>query len=115
MSPYYPEKGMAGEAALAQSKLGEAHAGARASASSSLALVLVVPADPDLPGLALVAALGCVVEDRVVAHQKLQSTPRRRVRVVDAVLISYEATEPRALSQVTNDVGPRCAGVVLDD
>src|SRR5262249_59801822 len=107
MSLYYPEKGMAGEAALARSKLGEAHAGARASASSSLALVLVVPADPDLPGLALVAALGCVLEDRVVAHEKLQPTPRRRVRVVDGAIVLYEGAEPRALGQVTDDVGPR--------
>src|SRR5213594_2538911 len=92
-----------------------AHAGARASASSSRALVLVVPADPELPSLALVAALRCVVEDRVVAHEKLQSTPRRRVRVVDAAVVVYEGAEPRALSQVTSDVGPRRAGVLLDD
>ena len=88
---------------------------ARASTSLSSALVLVVPADPELPILALFAAPGCMVEDRVVAHEKLQSTPRRRVRVVDAVVIMYEGTEPRAFSQVTNDVGPRGTGVVLDD
>jgi hypothetical protein len=49
-----------------------------ASAGGLVALlVLVVPADPELPGLALIASLRCVVEDRVVAHQKLHAAARR--------------------------------------
>src|SRR6266850_4023473 len=82
---------------------------------ASLAFVLVVPADPELPLFALVAALRCVIEDRVVAHEKLQSTPRRRVRVVDGVVVAYERAEPGALGEVTSDVGARRACVVLDD
>src|SRR5262245_3287441 len=81
----------------------------------SLAVVLVVPADPELPGRALVAALRCVVEDRVVAHEKLQAAPRRRVRVVDGAVVPYEGAEPRALGQVTDDVGPRRSGVLGDN
>src|SRR4029450_10918084 len=68
---------------------------------SSLARVLVVPADPELPRLALVAALRCAVEDRVVAHDELQSAPRRRVRVVDGAVISHERAEAGALGEVT--------------
>src|SRR5512132_2910005 len=86
-----------------------------ASLRISLALVLVVPADPELPVRALVAALRCVVEDRVVAHQELQSTPRRRVGVVDDAVASYERAEAGALGEVTGDVGARRPGVLLDD
>jgi hypothetical protein len=43
----------------------------------SFAVVLVVSADPELPCLAFVAAFRCAVQDRVVAHEKLQSAPRR--------------------------------------
>jgi hypothetical protein len=49
-----------------------------ASAGGLVALlVLVVSADPELPGLALIASLRCVVEDWVVAHQKLHAAARR--------------------------------------
>src|ERR671931_1566152 len=82
---------------------------------ASPALVLVVPADPDLPGLALVAALRCVVEDRVVAHQKLHSSARRRVGVVDGAVVAYERAEPKQLREVANEIGARRAGVVCGD
>jgi hypothetical protein len=64
----------------------------------SLAFVLVVPADPELPVFALVAAVGCVVEDGVVGYEKLESTPCCRVGVVDGVVVSCEGAEPGALS-----------------
>jgi hypothetical protein len=51
------------------------------SPHSSLALVLVVPADPELPRLALVAALRRAVEHRVVAHEDLPN-PRHVVEYV---------------------------------
>src|ERR671930_675437 len=82
---------------------------------ASLALVLIVPADPDLPVLALVAALRCVVEDRVVAHQKLDPAARRRVRVVDGAVVAYERAEPKQLREVANEIGARRAGVVRGD
>src|ERR671934_2697521 len=82
---------------------------------ASLALVLVVPADPDLPRLTLVAALRCVVEDRVVAHQKLHSAARRRVVVVDGAVVAYERAEPKQLREVANEIGARRAGVVRGD
>src|ERR671935_2556207 len=82
---------------------------------ASLALVLLVPADPDLPGLALVAALRCMVEDRVVAHQKLHSAARRRVGVVDGAVVAYERAEPKQLREVANEIGASRAGVVRGD
>src|SRR4029450_13203721 len=99
---------------------------------SSLALVLVVPAGPGVPCLALVAALRCAVEDGVVAHDKLQSAPRRpgrggeggvvahdtlqsaprrRVRLVDGAVVSYERAEAGALGEITGDIGARRPGV----
>src|ERR671937_2363459 len=82
---------------------------------ASLALVLVVPADPNLPGLALVAAVRCVVEDRVVTHQKLHSAARGRVGVVDGVVVAYERAEPKQLREVANEIGASRAGVVRGD
>src|SRR2546427_3074444 len=82
---------------------------------ASIAVVLVVPTDPELPRLTLVAPLRCVVEDRVVGHDELQSAPRRRVRLIDVVAVPNERAEPRALSEVAGDVGARRAGVLLDD
>src|ERR671931_1982451 len=82
---------------------------------ASLALVLVVPGDPALPRLALVAALRCVVEDRVVAHQKLHPAARRRVGVVDGAVVAYERAEPKQLREVANEIGARRAGVVRGD
>ena len=57
----------------------------------------------------------CVVKDGVVAHEKLQSTPRRRVRLVNGAVIAYERAEPRAFGEVTGDVGARRPGILLDD
>src|SRR5919108_1392733 len=77
--------------------------------------IFVVPADPDLPRLALVAALGCVVEDRVVAHQKLHPAARRGVGAVDGAVVAYERAEPKQLREVANEIGARRAGVVRGD
>src|ERR687898_2099886 len=87
----------------------------RESRSDHPAPVLVVPAEPELPRLALVAALGGVVEDRVVAHEELQAAPRRRVRVVHVTLVAHERAEAGALREVADRVGAGRAGVVLDD
>src|SRR5918994_1819537 len=84
--------------------------------ATSLVLVLVVAADPQLPILfALRTTLRRVIEDRVVRHDELQSTPRCRVRVVDLVAVADEGTEAWALGEVADGVGARRTGVVLDD
>src|SRR5215212_3302019 len=66
---------------------------AHASTSLSSALVLVVPADPELPILALFAAPGCMVEDRVVAHEELQTAPGRRVGLIHSAVVVDERAE----------------------
>ena len=57
-------------------------------------VVLVVPADPELPGFALVAALGCVVEDGVVAHDELEPAPGGRVRVIERAFVCTNELNP---------------------
>src|SRR5687768_9687653 len=68
-------------------------------------VVLVVPTDPQLEPVALVTALRCAVEDRVVAHQELVPTSLSRIGLVDGVIVQDEGAEARALGQVPDDVG----------
>src|SRR4029453_19229154 len=73
---------------------------------ASLAVVLVVAAEPGLPCVALVSALGRPVQDRVVAHQELDPTPGGRIGLVDDAVLEGEDSHHRGLRQITNDVGP---------
>src|SRR5689334_20621987 len=66
--------------------------------------VLVVAPEPELPVRALVATLRRVIQDRVVAHQELQATPRGRVRVVHRAVLENERAEARALGHVAGGV-----------
>jgi ABC-type multidrug transport system ATPase subunit len=63
----------------------------------------------------LAQVLRCVVEDRVVAHQKLHSAARRRVGVVDGAVVASERAEPKQLREVADEIGARRAGVVRGD
>src|SRR5688572_1456916 len=68
------------------------------------AVVLVVPADPQLEPIVLVAAFRRPVEDRVVAHEELDPTPPGRIALVDGPVLQDEGAEAGALSQVPGDV-----------
>src|SRR5512133_4156809 len=87
----------------------------RAVSRRSLAVVLVVTADPDLPLVSFVAALGRVVEDGVVAHQELDTAACRRVGVVNGVVDACEGAEPKKLGEVAKEVGAARVCVVLSD
>src|SRR6266508_2134596 len=78
-------------------------------------LVLVVPADPELERIALVAAFRHPVEDPVVAHQELDPARPGRIGVVDGPVIQDEGAEALALGQVPNYVGAALAGIALGD
>src|SRR6266576_918744 len=75
--------------------------------------VLVVSAQPHVT-VALVAALRRPVEDRVVAHQELSAAGVARIAVVDAVAVAREGADAVPLSEVADDVGAGCCGVLHD-
>src|SRR5829696_8348897 len=62
---------------------------------ASLAVVLVVAAEPELPCVALVTALGHPVQDRVVAHQELDPAPGGRIGLVDDAVLECEGAHHR--------------------
>src|SRR5829696_6497862 len=72
----------------------------------SRTVVLVVSPDPELGFIVLVTPLRRPVEDRVVAHQELQSTGGGRVGVVDGAVLHGEGTHPGSLGDVAGHVGP---------
>ena len=74
-----------------------------------------MPSDPHLELVAFIAALGCAVEDPIVAHQELHPAARRRVRVVDGVVVEYKRVEPESLADVFDEVRARRAGVMRGD
>src|SRR5829696_1443307 len=78
----------------------------RSLPQASLAVVLVVAAEPGLPCVALVTALGHPVQERVVAHQELHPTPGGRIALVDDAVLEGEDAHHRGLRQITNDIGP---------
>ena len=63
--------------------------------SSTASGVLVMAADPGLERLALVAAFGSPVEDRVVAHQELDPARRGRIGLVDGAAGEREGAHRR--------------------
>src|SRR6266567_33396 len=65
-------------------------------------VVLVVAAHPHL--VALVAALRCPVEDRVVAHQELRAAGVAGVTVVHGVAVARECAYAVPLGEVAGDV-----------
>src|SRR5438067_187934 len=77
--------------------------------------VLVVPTDPDLERVALVTALRCAVEDRVVAHQEVDPAPPGRIGMVDGPVVQGEGAEALGLGQVTDDVGAALARIAAGD
>jgi len=74
-----------------------------------------VPAEPDLPIVALGAAEGRPIEDRVVAHHELEASPGRRVGVIHVATLANEGAEAGRLGEVAGDVRPASAGVLGDD
>src|SRR5829696_8972929 len=78
----------------------------RSLPQASWAVVLVVAAEPGLPCVALVTALGHPVQDRVVAHQELHPTPGGRIALVDDAVLEGKDAHHRGLRQITSDVGP---------
>src|SRR5512133_2859686 len=61
--------------------------------------VLVVAAEPELPAVALVAALGHPVQDRVVAHQELHPPPGGRIALIDDAVLEGKDAHHRRLRQ----------------
>src|SRR4029434_4257883 len=61
--------------------------------------VLVVAAEPELPAVALVAALGHPVQDRVVAHQELHPAPGGRIGLVDGAVLERKGAHRRRLGE----------------
>src|ERR687898_558199 len=73
---------------------------------ASLAAVFVVAAEPELPAVALVAALGHAVEDRVVAHEELHPAPGGRIGLVDGAVLERKDADQGRLGEIVGDVGP---------
>ena len=80
--------------------------------SASLAVVFVVAAQPAHGLIAFVAALGRVVEDRVVAHQELRTAGVAGVTVVDGVVLARERANPVSLGEIAVEGGPGRARVL---
>src|SRR4029450_9335947 len=69
----------------------------RSLESRTRLFVLVMGANPDLELVALVAAGGRPVENRVIGHQDLDPPSPCRIRVVDGPLLQNEHAEALAL------------------
>src|SRR5512132_2780575 len=82
--------------------------------SPALSSVLVVPADPELGGVAFVSAPRRAVEDPVVAHQELEAACRGPVGLVHDAVVVGERAEAGALGEVARGVGAARARAMLD-
>jgi hypothetical protein len=67
--------------------------------------VLIMGANPDLERVALVAAGGRPVENRVIGHQELDPASPCRIRVVDGPVLQDEHAKALALGEVVDDIG----------
>src|SRR5215472_15932797 len=70
---------------------------------SASVVVVLVAADPQLEGVALVPAFRRPVEDWVVAHQELDPARPGRVSLVDGPALQDEHAEAEILGQVPDD------------
>src|ERR671936_34289 len=72
-------------------------------------------ADPGLEPIALVAPPRHPVEDRVVAHQELDSAPPGRIGLVDGAVLECEGAHSIYFRDVCGDVGPGRGRILTRD